>query len=80
MNTYEECTTLGTEVNSQHLKGYVYWFVIVGFHFYCVKINKYQDNIQESWENPGRAIFGNFQTIHFLKMPYSNLKKKMQLV
>lgn len=63
MNTHEECTTLGTEINSQHLKGYMYWFVIAGFLFYCVKINKYQGNVQESWENPGRSIFGNFQNI-----------------
>lgn len=74
VNTCEEGTTVGTEVNSQHSKCYMHWFVIAGFLFYCVKLPNIKIVYKNIEKNPGCSICDNFQK-YFLKMLYLNLKK-----
>lgn len=66
INTCEEATTVGTEVNSQHSKYYMYGFVIVRFLFYCIKLPNIKIVYKNIEKNPGCSICDNFQNIFFL--------------
>lgn len=60
-------------MNSQHPKGYVYWFVIDGFLFYCVKITKYQI-VYKQVEKIQITSFVTIFRIYIFLIPYSNLE------
>lgn len=78
----QECTPAGTEIKSQHAKVCVFDLSLLGFFFTGLKL----PNLKIVYKKVEKVQVVTFVTIFRLypfkkkKMPYSNLKKKIQLV